>query len=144
MASVRRFEDLEVWQKARVFSKEINSLIKSGVFRNDFKLMNQLRDSSGSIMDNIAEGFDRGGNKEFSRFLGISKGSTGEAKSQLYRSLDNEYITKEVFSDLYNKADEINRMIASLICYLSNSDIKGQRYKTSKVEDKQGEYFLEI
>jgi four helix bundle protein len=88
-----------------------------------------LRGSSGSIMDNIAEGFERGSKLEFINSLGYSKGEVGELKSQLYRSLDNKYITQEIFDNLYSKADLLTKKITAFISYLNSSDIKGQKFK---------------
>ena len=128
MAKFKKFEDIEAWKKARLLSnliyKETNTC-----FENDFALIRQIRRSTGSIMDNIAEGFDRGGNKEFIQFLYISKGSAAETKSQLYRSLDQEYITEETFGSLYKTTDDIGNMIGRLIQYLKNSEYKGLKYK---------------
>jgi four helix bundle protein len=86
MATIKKFEDIEAWQKARVLCQEIYRISREGQFAKDFALRNQICASSGSIMDNIAEGFERGGRKEFIQFLGIAKGSSGEVKSQLYRA----------------------------------------------------------
>lgn len=105
MAVFNRFEDIIAWQKARVLGKIINIYTQKGNFSNDFKLVSQIKSSSGSVMDNIAEGFERGGNKEFWQFLSISKGSAGETRSQLYRALDNEYISEIEFQEAYNLAD---------------------------------------
>jgi len=93
MSKVERFEDLKVWQLARVLCKEIHELTMKEAFSKDFKLIGQIKSSSGSIMDNIAEGFERDGNKEFIQFLSISKGSCGETRSQLYRAIDNGCIS---------------------------------------------------
>ena len=89
------FEELEIWKKSRKTCQEIYDLTEQGKFKNDFGLKRQINDSSGSCMDNIAEGFERGGNKELIQFLYISKGSIGETRSQLYRAMDRGYITIE-------------------------------------------------
>jgi len=104
MATITKFEDLEVWQLARELANEIfETYTASEEFSRDFKLKDQINGSSGSIMDNIAEGFERSGRNEFINFLTYSKGSTGEVKSQLYRALDRKYISPEQFSRLYQK-----------------------------------------
>ena len=88
MSKVERFEDLKIWQLARELCQMIHKLTIKDQFSRDFKLVGQINGSSGSIMDNIAEGFERDGNKEFIQFLTFSKGSCGEIRSQLYRALD--------------------------------------------------------
>jgi four helix bundle protein len=105
MATITRFEDLEIWQLARVLSKKIYTLTYKEPLSSDFRLKDQMRGSSGSIMDNIAEGFERGSRFEFINSLSISKGEIGELKSQLYRSLDNTYISEMVFKEFYEDAD---------------------------------------
>lgn len=129
MATIKRFEDVDAWQKARKLSQEIYTITKIGEFSKDYELKSQIRKASGSIMDNIAEGFERGGKGEFIQFLGISKGSCGEVRSQLYRALDQEYLDKEKFDKLYCASNEIGKMIKGLITYLNNTSIKGQKYK---------------
>lgn len=132
MATIRKFEDIEAWQKGRELSKRIYSITGQNSFARDFKLKDQILGSSGSVMDNIAEGFERGGNNEFIHFLTISKGSAGEVKSQLYRALDRNYINETTFREIYDLADDISRMIAGLISYLNKTDIKGLKYKDRK------------
>jgi four helix bundle protein len=129
MATFKRFEDIEAWQKARVLAKEIFLVTKCEKMARDFKLIDQINGSSGSIMDNIAEGFGRGGKLEFIQFLGIAKGSAQESKSQLYRVLDREYVDEKKFTELYGKADEIVKMLSGLINYLNQSEIKGLKFK---------------
>ncbi len=129
MAKFKKFEEIECWKKARAFSQMIYSESSNERFTKDFVLTWQIKASSGSIMDNIAEGFERGGNKEFIHFLYISKGSAAETKSQLYRALDQKYISKELFATLYSKADEIGNMIGSLIKYLKTTEFKGVKFK---------------
>src|SRR5258707_1713404 len=102
MATITKFEELEIWQMARELANEIFEVFSnSEPFSRDYKLKDQINGSSGSVMDNIAEGFERGGRNEFINFLTYSKGSAGEVKSQLYRAMDRKYITKEQFDHLY-------------------------------------------
>lgn len=129
MATFSRFEDIIAWQKARILCKMINEFTQKEHFSKDFKLINQIKGSSGSAMDNIAEGFERNGNKEFIQFLSISKGSAGETRSQLYRALDNGYITEEEFQITYSIADEIGKLNGSLMNHLKLSDLKGNKFK---------------
>jgi four helix bundle protein len=129
MATIRKFEELEIWQLARILSREIYKTTKYPEFSRDFKLIDQIRGSSGSVMDNIAEGFGRGGNKEFSNFLTFTIGSANETQSQLYRAMDQEYITETEFNQLYEKADEIIRRSGKLIQYLKSSDHRGIKFK---------------
>lgn len=129
MATIQKFEDLEVWKKARILSGKVYPLTFKEPIASDFRLKDQMRGSVGSIMDNIAEGFERGSKLEFINSLTISKGETGELKSQLYRCLDNKYISQKLFDDLYNLADEVTKMITGFINYLNKSKIKGQKFK---------------
>jgi len=125
MATVQRFEDFKVWQMAREYCSDIYRITRYEQFSKDFSLKNQIGASSGSIMDNIAEGFERDGNKEFAHFLTIAKGSCGESRSQLHRSFDRQYIEKEEYEMLCQKAIEISKAIAAFINYLRQSEIKG-------------------
>ncbi len=93
MATIEKFEDLEIWKEARLLSAEIILLSKNTELKTDYKLKNQIKGSSGSVMDNIAEGFERDGNIEFRQFLSVAKGSAGESRSQLYRVFDFKYIS---------------------------------------------------
>src|SRR5215468_10532033 len=113
MATIRRFEDLEIWQLARELSKKIYRLTFKDPIALDHRLKNQMRGSCGSIMDNIAEGFERGSRLEFINGLTTAKGEIGELKSQLYRALDNLYITKKVFDVLYEDANLLTKKTTS-------------------------------
>ena len=126
--NIKRFEDLEIWQEARELCKIVYEITSTGPFNNDFKFRDQIRSSAGSIMDNIAEGFDRGGNKEFNQFLSISRGSSGEVRSQSYRAYDNKYITEEKYNELLERTDSLSRKTYNLMQHLKNSDLKGLKY----------------
>ena len=125
---ISRFEDLEIWKEARALHKLIIELTSKEPFSKDFQLRNQIRASSGSIMDNIAEGFERGGNKEFIQFLSIAKGSCGETRSQSYRAFDSSYITNENLDELILRSTRISKKISNLMSYLKKSDFKGNKY----------------
>jgi four helix bundle protein len=130
MATINRFEEMEIWKLARQLSLDIFETYSSSKdFVIDFKLKDQINGSSGSIMDNVAEGFERNGRNEFVNFLSYAKGSTGEVKSQLYRALDRKYISQEKFDKLYLQSDILARKIASFIKYLNRSDLKGTKFK---------------
>lgn len=103
MATVQRFEDLQIWQLARELCNNIFTLITETTLEKDYKLKEQINGSSGSIMDNIAEGFERDGNKEFHNFLSIAKASCGETRSQLYRVLDRNHISVQKFEQYKEK-----------------------------------------
>lgn len=128
MATLKSFEDIEVWQKARTFAGVIYSITNRGSLKKDFELKNQINKSCGSIMDNIAEGFERGGNREFIMFLSIAKGSAGEVRSQLYRAFDRNHISTEDFENLKSEIEIITRQISGLINYLKNSELKGPKF----------------
>ena len=129
MAVIKKFEDITSWQKARELNNILGNYIQQGKFKNNHSLINQIERSAGSIMDNIAEGFERSGNREFLQFLYIAKGSCGEFRSQLYRALDKTYISNDEFNDLYKRAIEIATYIQKLINYLQATNLKGSKYK---------------
>ena len=125
MATIKKFEDLEIWQLARVQVNDFDKLVEETALSRDFELRNQMNASSGSVMDCIAEGFERSGNIEFKNFLIIAKGSNGEFRSQLYRCLDRKHVTQQKFEDLYEKNITLGSKIMSFINYLKNSSFKG-------------------
>ncbi len=129
MATINRFEDIKAWQQARVLCKLIHTYTLKTEFSRDFRLVGQIKGSSGSIMDNIAEGFERNGNREFIQFLSIAKGSSGETRSQLYRALDNEYISQDEFDKAFRMAEESSMLISGFMDYLNKSDVKGAKFK---------------
>ena len=129
MATITKFEDLEIWQEARRLAKEIYLISKETDLKTDFRFKEQIKASSGSIMDNIAEGFERDGNLEFRQFLSIAKGSAGESRSQIYRLYDYEYISEEKFLDLKNKYENLSGKIKNFITYLNKKDFKGNKFQ---------------
>ena len=129
MAAIGRFEEIVSWKESRKLNHVIGELIDTGKFKNSYRLINQVEGSAGSIMDNIAEGFERGGNKEFIQFLYIAKGSCGELRSQLYRALDRKYILQDEFDSFSVQAMKISSLIQKLINYLETTETKGIKYK---------------
>ncbi len=136
MGSFKRFEDVLSWQRARILCARIGKLIEGEHFKKNFRLIDQVEGSTGSITENIAEGFERGGNKEFIQYLSIAKASCGETRSQLYRALDRSYINQSEFQELYDMVISISNLIQKLMAYLSSSELKGVKYKDrfSKIE----------
>ena len=129
MATINRFEDLEIWKEARRLAKEIHLIAIQTELRSDLRFKNQIKDSSGSVMDNIAEGFERDGNLEFRQFLSIAKGSAGETRSQLYRVFDFEYISEQKFEVLKTDYENLSGKIKNFITYLNKKDFKGNKFQ---------------
>ena len=129
MPTIERFEDLEAWKISRELTREIYRVSKNDLFFRDYGLRDQICRASVSVMSNIAEGFERDGNREFVNFLSIAKGSSGEVRSQLYVALDQNYISENEFTLIYNKAEQNSRVIAGLIKYLNQSGIKGIKFR---------------
>ena len=129
MATIKKFEDVEAWKVARDLCNKIGEVIESGSLKKNYRLIGQIEGSSGSIMDNIAEGFERGTRSEFIQFLGYSKGSCGELRSQLYKALDRKYISQQQFDEFYVMAVRISAMLQKLIEYLQQTEVKGVRKK---------------
>lgn len=132
MATAQQFEDLHVWQDARVLVKDIYAASKQRDFYRDIGLREQIRRAATSTMSNIAEGFERGTRKEFIQFLNIAKGSVGEVRSQLYVALDQEYLTESRFKELREQATALSRRIASFISYLDKYPSNTRVRKTNK------------
>ena len=128
MATWSRFEDLPIWQDARALAKDIYRITSTDQFSKDYRFCGQIRAAVGSVMDNIAEGFERENNKEFIQFLYFAKGSCGEVRSQLHRAKDVEFISDEVYREYIERAINLNTSIYNFIKYLKNSDVSGMRY----------------
>ncbi len=142
--AVRYFEDLEVSQESRRLTDQIYSVTRDAKFFKEFSLKEQIRKAAVSVLSNIAEGFERGGNREFIQFLYIAKGSCGEVRAQLYVALDQGYLTRERFDELIRTFKRLSVMISNLIDYLKNSPMKGEKFKKTqyKTLPKEGEDLL--
>ncbi len=126
--ATKRFEDLEVWINSKELSVLIYKVTNGDDFKKDFGLRDQLRRASISIVSNIAEGFERNGNKEFIQFLSLSKGSAGEIRAQLYVANELGYINEEDFRSLLEKTVLISKMLSGFMNYLRQSDMKGAKF----------------
>jgi four helix bundle protein len=129
MGTIKRFEDLEIWQTARELARRVKKLAESELFSKDFRFRDQINSSAGSVMDNIAEGFERGSRLEFVNFLSIAKGSSGEVRSQLYRAIDYNYLKENEAKPLIEAYEGLAAGIAGFIAYLNKSIHKGQKFK---------------
>jgi len=129
MAKITKFEDIESWKRARRFTNEIYKITGAGKFARDFGLRDQIRRAAVSVLSNIAEGFERGGDNEFLQFLSMAKASCGEARAQLYIALDQNYISATDFNALSNSANEVSQLIAGLMKYLRQSTLRGSKYR---------------
>ncbi|ADQ82293.1 four helix bundle protein [Riemerella anatipestifer] len=129
MSNIKTFEDLEIWQLSRALCQDIFVIIEETPLKNNFRLANQIDGASGSIMDNIAEGFERNGNREFLQFLSVAKASCGEVRSQLYRLKDRNFVNDKTFEDLKNKTLLLSKKISAFIKYLKNSEMSGTKFK---------------
>lgn len=127
--TIEKFEDLIIWQLGRELAKEIYHLTKSDCWKEDFEFRNQIRNSSGSVPDNVAEGFEREGDNEFVNFLSIAKGSCGECRSQIYRAFDREYLTKEQHDYFTAKTTTLSVKIHNTITSINKSGFRGNKFK---------------
>ena len=126
---VEKFEDLRIWQMARELCKEVYLHTDKKPWKMDTRFMQQIRAAAGSIMDNIAEGYERDGNKEFIQFLYVAKGSCGEVRSQIVRATDLKFLNHADAKKLYNSCVELSSAIAAFIKSLKQSSIAGAKYK---------------
>ena len=129
MATINRFEDLEIWKDARRLAKEIHIISTETELKNDYRFKDQIKASAGSVMDNIAEGFERDGNNEFRQFLSIAKGSAGETRSQLFRAFDFAYIEESKFELLKKDYENLSGKIKNFITYLNKKDFKWNKFQ---------------
>lgn len=137
MSRINSFEDLKCWTKSRALCSSVFVLINKEAFSRDWKLRDQINASSGSVMDNIAEGFERGSTREFVSFLGYAKGSAAEVKSQLYRAHDRGYISDEELSETQALTDECSKMIRGMIKYLNSTEVRGDRFNSTSREHEE-------
>jgi four helix bundle protein len=131
MPKIECFEDIQSWIMARELNQKIWEIVESTDLSKDYALRNQITRSAGSIMDNIAEGYGRNGNKEFCQFLSIAKSSCYETMSQLYRCFDRVYLSEIDFSNFKAQLMTIGAKIQAFINYLKSSDLKGPKFKLS-------------
>lgn len=127
--TLNNFEDLEIWKLSRTLSKEIYQITNSPEFNSDIRFRSQIRAAAGSIMDNIAEGFEREGKKEFTQFLYVAKGSCGEVRSQLCRAMDVGFISTDQYTSLAEQTKRIGAKVSNMIRYLKTSEIEGNKFK---------------
>lgn len=132
MSTIKRFEDLEVWKNARVLCQKINEICDTTSLAKNYALKDQIMRSSGSCMDNIAEGFERDGNKEFINFLSIAKGSVGETRSQVHRSFDFGHIDQNNYESLVNDCLNLSGQISNFMNYLKNSELDGRKRRNNQ------------
>ena len=137
MSKITRFEDLLTWQKARELTRVILTLTKSDEFSRDFALKDQLCRAVISVPANIAEGFERDGNREFVKFLSIAKGSAGEVRSLLYLALDHGYISSDQMDESIALSLETARLIGGMIRYIQGSNKKGRKFKNQEEKDQR-------
>ena len=129
MSTIKRFEEIVAWQEARKLAKMVYAVTREGAFAKDYGLRDQIQRAAVSVGSNIAEGFERSGNKEFAKFLWIAKGSSGEVISQLYTALDIGYISDAQLEELATQARHCSYLIYKLVTAVKSSSVTGDRYK---------------
>ncbi len=129
MATIRRFQDIEAWQKGRELVQAIYSISSEGSFARDFALRDQIRRAAISIVSNIAEGFEREGTQEFIHFLSVAKGSAAEVEAQLYMAFDQEYLNQQTLEELCRQLTSVKKLIAGFMRYLKETDFRGGKFK---------------
>jgi len=129
MSTIKKFTDLEVWQLSNELKKKIFSILQTTTLSKDFALKDQINKSAGSIPDNIAEGFGRGGRLEFIQFLSIARASSSELQSQLIRCLNRNHISKELYDELFELTDKTGAKIGAFIKYLNGSEKTGTKFQ---------------
>ena len=134
MATIKHFEDIEAWKTARELTVMVYRLTEGKAFSRDFGLKDQIRRAAVSVMSNIAEGFESQTQAQFVRYLGHAKASAGEVRSQLYVSLDVEYLTREQFDQAFDLADKAIRQIARFMFYLESHP------DSRRISENQAEY----
>ena len=138
MASIQRFEEIEAWKKGRELTQRIYQVTAKTDFARDFTLKDQIKRAAILITSNIAEGFERGGNREFIQFLTIAKGSASGLKSQLYTAMEAGYLTKAEFAELYELAHSTLLLLGGFVKYLQQSELRGRKFRTvSKQENPE-------
>jgi four helix bundle protein len=129
MGTFKTFEEIEAWQQARELTRLVYEVSGKGAFGRDFALRDQIRRAAVSVMSNVAEGFGRGGAKEFVQFLSVARGSASEVSAQLYVALDQGYVSKEGFSRLQEQAARTSSVLSGLIRYLRTTALRGSKYR---------------
>lgn len=143
MGKAKKFEDLTIFQKARELCKEVYAITKEGEFHKDVRFVQQIHASAGSVMDNIAEGFERDGNKEFINFLYIAKGSCGEVRSQIIRASDVGFIDNDTATKLYNDCLNLSKSISKFIKSLKTSGLLGLKFQDPRSRFQESEADVE-
>jgi four helix bundle protein len=135
---IKNFEDLEIWKLARQLTREVYTFSQGPKFSRDYGLRDQMQRAAVSVMSNVAEGFERGGNQEFVQFLYVAKASCGEVRSQLYVAFDQTYIDQKTMDNLLITLKRLPVMIKHLIDHLKQSGMRGPKYdntnRTSRSE----------